>query len=352
MSGALVDLVAIGVQDTYLTGDPQTTYFRQTYKRYTNFAMEPVRQVIEGDPAAGAWSQVTVTRNGDLLSDLYFLCDSDGDNVIRCPFEEVQLYIGGQKIDTLTDWENVAMSQLFNTNISQRLKTGANPLAATTYGHWGLGFFFCRAFGNALPLCALQYHDVTLRIKWQTGVDATEFSLYGDYVQLDTPERNAFASKPLTMLIEQHQRTPIDAIAAGSSGYGSLEFSHPVKAIYANTATAAGSTLPADSNIKISFNGKTRTPFLPTANYYYDHQVGTHTEYSGGGGSGNYVMYSFALYANRVTPTGSCNFSRLDNARLEVNTSGAILGSTGNIFALNWNFLKIENGMGGLLFAN
>ena len=342
MSGALVDLVAIGVQDTYLTGDPQTTYFRQTYKRYTNFAMEPVRQVIEGDASAGAWSQVNVTRNGDLLTDLYFLREvaGDGDETGGCPVDEVQLYIGGQQIDSLTLNEIEAMAKLFPTNTSQSLKTGT--LAAPA-GLWSLGFFFCRAFCCALPLCALQYHDVTLRIKWNAAF--TDMNLYGDYIQLDTAERNAFASKPLTMLIEQHQRTPIDAIATGASGYASLQFSHPVKAIYTTTVTR-----PADGYAKLSFNGKARTPSLPVGNYFVTKQQATHTEFLTA--QLLFPMYSFALYANRVTPTGSCNFSRLDNARFEVTNKTGVSSPTGDIYALNWNFLKIENGMGGLLFAN
>ena len=348
MSGALVDLVAIGVQDTYLTGDPQTTYFRQAYKRHTNFAMEPVRQIVEGDRAVGGWSQVNVTRNGDLLTDLYFLADFIGDTQISCPYSEVQLYIGGQQIDTITAEETAAMAHLFPINTSQTLKAGSNPFG-TTSGVWSLGFFFGRAFSCALPLCALQYHDVTLRIKWRTiangGTDGT-CTLYADYVQLDTAERNAFASKPLTMLIEQHQRTPIDAITA--SGYASLEFSHPVKALYSNVFNTADGVLCDDGFMKLSFNGKDRTPSLPIGNYFADYQQSKHTEFTGIAG---FAMYSFALYANRVTPTGSCNFSRLDNARLEVTDAGTG-GAGGNIYALNWNFLKIENGMGGLLFAN
>ena len=346
MSGALVDLVAIGVQDTYLTGDPQTTYFRQNYKRYTNFAMEPVRQVIEGDPGVGAWSQVNITRNGDLLTDLYFLYDAAGNTAGTCPFTEVQLYIGGQHIDTLTDEENIAMARLFKTNVSQQLRTAIEM--STTTGQWALGFFFCRAFSCGLPLCALQYHDITLRIKWATAFAG---SIYADYVQLDTAERNAFASKPLTMLIEQHQRTPISTIPVSSTDYASLEFSHPVKALYANT-WVNGSTvgvIPGSSKMKIEFNGKSRTPLLPTDNYFREHQQGNHTEY---GSAPSWVMYSFALYPNRVTPNGSCNFSRIDNARLTVETDAADIVGTGNIYALSWNFLKIENGMGGLLFAN
>ena len=287
MSGALVDLVAIGVQDTYLTGDPQTTYFRQAYKRHTNFAMEPVRQVIEGDPTDGGWSQVTLTRSGDLLTDVYFLCDGpNGDSTLPYLFDEVQLYIGGQQIDTLTPEENSAMAQMFEVNGSNHVLA---PQVSQSRGTISLQFFFGRGYSCALPLCALQYHDVTLRIKWRsdytdclagTGVSpagtGTSYHLYADYVQLDTPERNAFASKPLTMLVEQHQRTPIDAIPATSQGYSSLTFSHPVKSIYAcdgNVHAYHGAFGNGDGFMKLEFNGKERTPLLPIDNYFYRHQM-------------------------------------------------------------------------------
>jgi len=352
MTGALVDLVAIGVQDTYLTGEPQTTYFRQAYKRHTNFAMEPMRQVIEGDVSDGAWSQVNITRSGDLLTDLYFLVDGpDGDTEAFAPFDEIQLFIGGQKIDTITREENVATAQQFRINNSSTNLTPPAPGGATAIsGNHSIQFFFGRGYACALPLCALQYHDVTLRIKWAVASIAN-YSLYADYVQLDTAERNAFAQKPLTMLIEQHQRTPLTIVADNTSTYTSLEFNHPVKVIYGSLTDAAGATiLPTNSYMKLEFNGKERTPMLPTENYYIKHQNGKHTEH---GASVLFPMYSFALFANRNTPTGSCNFSRIDNARLTVkDTVSPGLTTQGNFYAINWNMLKLEDGMGGLLFAN
>ena len=351
MSGALVDLVAIGVQDTYLTGDPQTTYFRQAYKRHTNFAMEPVRQVIEGDPVGGGWSQVTITRNGDLLTDLYFLSDATGDGDINIPFDEIELYIGGQQIDKINRDEQSATAQLFRPTTSSTFLTSTTP--AATAGSHSVQFFFGRGYSCALPLCALQYHDVTLRIKWPTTL-VTGHHLYADYVQLDTAERNAFASKPLTMLIEQHQKNPIDAIPVSSQGYASLSMSHPVKAIYTSNVGYPDDTAtlgwPLDCYMKLEFNGKDRTPLLPCENYFVEHQIGKHTEHDS---SRDFPMYSFALYPNRLSPTGSCNFSRLDNARLNVETAavGEVLAGS-HVYALNWNFLKLEDGMGGLLYAN
>ena len=351
MSGALVDLVAIGVQDTYLTGDPQTTYFRQAYKRHTNFAMEPVLQIVEGAPVVDGWSQITLTRNGDLLSDVYFLCTNAivGGTTMPCPYEEVQLVIGGQQIDTITSFETTAMFNLFATCLSQWGK--APTVGSGTAGVWTLPFFFSRAFQNSLPLCALQYHDVTLRIKWSSDLDLKVYpwKLYADYIQLDTTERSAFAAKPLTMLIEQHQRTPLEAIVPDATGYASLTFSHPVKSIYFAIDDDPSSAVSTIATAKLTFNGKDRIPSLPVGNYFGIKQIAAHTESTIG--TGIYGLYSFALWANRVTPTGSCNFSRLDNARFEV-TNAAHLSEKTTIYAVNWNFLKLEDGVGGLLYAN
>ena len=348
MSGALVDLVALGIQDTYLTSNPDTSFFREKYNRHTNFAMEPVRQVIEGDIKSGEWSEIKISRNGDLLTDVYFLGTSNGCIQISTPFDEVQLFIGGQKIDTLTVGENTACAQMFRPTFSTN---GLTPyLSSGVKGSISLQFFFGRGYASALPLVALQYHDVSIRIKWRTGVVASDFLVYADYVQLDTTERSLFAANPMLMLVEQHQRVPLSAVTTGAQSYTSLEFSHPVKAIYGETYNRDGDVvLPVDSMMKIVFNGKERVPLLPTFNYYQDHQMGKHTEHSS---TMFGPMYAFGLYPNRLTPTGSCNFSRLDNARLVV--KGDVLESTGtgNFYALNWNFLKLENGMGGLLFAN
>lgn len=351
MSGALIDLVSKGIQDTYLTGNADTTFFRQTYKRHTNFSMEPVLQVVEGEAVAGGWSEIKISRSGDLLKDVFFLSSASGDDGINCPFEKVQLYIGGQLIDTLTEPENVACAQTFGTNNSVSNLT--STVLGTANSVHALQFFFARSAATALPLCALQYHEVSLRIRWKNPVVSAD--VYAEYIQLDTAERNSFArtDKPLNILIEQHQRSPIPAIPVSSTGYADVNFSHPVKAIYISFYDPAGTEIfTFDSFMKIEFNGKQRTPLLPSYNYFTKYQVGRHTEFNSTGG--NFALYSFALFANRLTPTGSCNFSRLDNTRLFIQNNDGAVAITGasRVFALNWNILSISKGTGGLLFAN
>ena len=347
MSGTLIDLVSKGIQDTYLSGTPDDLFFRQVYKRHANFAMEPVRQVIEGRIANGEWSEVSVSRSGDLLTDIYFLGMGSGNTAINNPFDEVQLYIGGQMIDSMTASENTACAQMFRPTFSTNALTPY--FSYGTKGAISLQFFFGRGFSCALPLLALQYHEVKIRIKWSSTAPLDTFDVYCDYVQLDTLERKKFAAQPVLLLIEQHQRVPLTPIVSGETKYTALEFSHPVKALYGETINSDEKTVfPEDSFMKIEFNGKERVPMMPCYNYYQDHQMGKHTEHSA---TRFGPMYSFALYPHRQIPTGSCNFSRLENARLIVQ-AGSTAETTGYFFALNWNFLQIRHGTGGLLFAN
>ena len=105
---------------------------------------------------------------------------------------------------------------------------------------------------------------------------------------------------------------------------------------------------PPECFMKIEINGKERVPMLPCFNYYQDHQMSKYTEH---GCTQFGPMYSFCLYPNRLTPSGSCNFSRIDNARLIVD-GRADSDVSGYFYAINWNFLQIRNGTAGLLFAN
>ena len=348
MSGTLIDLVSKGIQDTYLSGSPDTSFFRQSYKRHSNFATEPVLQIIEGEVVNREWSEVTVSRSGDLLTDLYFLSTADGNTQIKTPFAEVELYIGGLKIDSMTVEENTATAQIFRPTFSTNALT---PYYSDGMkGSHSLQFFFGRGFSCALPLLALQYHEVKIRIKWNDTASGNEFKMYGDFVQLDAAERKRIASQPVLMLIEQHQRVPLTTVIANQTSYTSLQFNHPVKALYGSSQNFNGNEiLPEDGFMKIEFNGKERVPMMPMFNYYQDHQFGKHTEHSA---TRLGPMFSFALYANRLVPTGSCNFSRLDNARLVVQGGATSANDSGSFFAINWNFLQIRNGTGGLLFAN
>ena len=185
MGGGLMQLVAYGAQDIYLTGNPQITFFKVVYRRHTNFSMEAIEQTIQGastiSPTADGQGTVTVSRNGDLVYKVY-VCFVKGsvhsglnacDNLVK----NVDLEIGGQLIDRqplkwMQIWNELTVPESHAENF--RLMTGIKDLSLSKHKHQGcpnivqipLQFWFCRNPGLALPLIALQYHEVKLKFTW------------------------------------------------------------------------------------------------------------------------------------------------------------------------------------------
>ena len=177
MSGGIVQLVATGAQDTWLTGKPEISFFRSNYKRYTHYALSSERQIIQGNPSAGSISTIRFEKKGDLMSYVYFIGkDTTGALIPGVDWSKVvdriELLIGGQVVDTqditwMTQIEPVTGAQ----NYSQRyLNNDLNGLTNVINGFLPLKFFFCKDWSVALPLVALQYHDVELRITWSQNL--------------------------------------------------------------------------------------------------------------------------------------------------------------------------------------
>ena len=233
MSGAVTELVAQGVQDTYLTGDPQMSFFRQVYKRHTNFALESVRQIFKGQPAAGSMTAITLKRSGDLVNGMYLCHDATPagatSNAIATYVDRFELYIGGQKIDEYTGNATAVFCQ---SGISRKTGGGSGELPfATARLFCPLQFFCCEDSNSPLPLVALQYHDVEIRIHWNASVDDTVANLafYANYSYLDTMERNVFAQNKQELLITQHQH--VSWVGGAATPIIDLPFSHPVKVL-------------------------------------------------------------------------------------------------------------------------
>ena len=278
MGGGLMQLVAYGAQDIYLTGNPQITFFKVVYRRHTNFSMECIQQTLSGTStltASNASGTVTVSRNGDLLSKVYVRVDANdgtdcisGDQLIK----DVTLEIGGQQIDKHTrEWLQVwaeltvpdskaAGYKYLTGGFNNTLMTGG-----TTGGHSQqsvmvpLQFWFCRNPGLALPLIALQYHEVKMKFTWGTTTEVSRSgAAYGtapsaevwcDYIYLDTDERRRFAQVSHEYLIEQLQYQNEGSAAAKYK----LNFNHPVKELVwtdADTVTT--------EKAKLTLNGHDR----------------------------------------------------------------------------------------------
>jgi hypothetical protein len=180
MSGGVVQLVAVGPQDAWLTGKPEVSFYRSNYKRYTHFANSVERQVIQGQPIAGGISTIRFEKKGDLLSYVYLnIRDNNGASFVNPDWtkiiDKVELMIGGQIVDTqdieyMTDIEPITGAQTY----SQRYLN----LNSTTFNNQKnsflpLKFFFCKDWSVCLPLIGLQFHDVEVRITWSPFLSQT-----------------------------------------------------------------------------------------------------------------------------------------------------------------------------------
>ena len=433
MAGGLMQLVAYGAQDVYLTGNPKVTFFQAVYKRHTNFAMENIEQTVNGTASNNGRVSVTIARNGDLIGDMYVelvtkdslatlagTAEPDACWVAERAIKDVELSIGGQRIDKHYQkwWRLYSELYLDASKKAAYGKMTTNPIASSANTVFlPLLFFFNRNPGLYLPLIALQYHEVRidfdLSSEFSVYTDGTTFKVWGNYVYLDTEERRRFAQKGHEYLIEQVQHTGTDTVTAGSTKQVRLSYNHPIKELVwcfnngsssnaqhwnftSNAATAGSVQLnanPRDAGVsncyvpvsegtgapllyvgssgstrqwaeegaalslsagpldtfKLVLNGQDR--FKEQKGKYFN-QVQPFQHHTGTPYPGVY-SYSFALKPEEHQPTGTCNFSRIDNAQVAVTLkSGATDSQVMHMFATNYNVLRIQSGMGGLAFSN
>jgi len=269
MGGGLMQLVAYGAQDIYLTGNPQITFFKVVYRRHTNFSMEAIEQTFNGTADFGKRVTCTVSRNGDLMHKVYLQVTvpkvevPDGSKFrwlnwlghILIKYAEVE--IGGQRIDKhYGDWMHIwnELSQTPGHKAGYANMVGNVPsLTQVTAGnatgsastpemdlYIPLEFWFCRNPGLALPLIALQYHEVKINIEFRSASDCywsegavaapslAAASLFVDYIYLDTDERRRFAQVSHEYLIEQVQFTGDESVSSVMNKI-KLNFNHPCK---------------------------------------------------------------------------------------------------------------------------
>uniref|UniRef100_A0A6C0JVZ2 Major capsid protein N-terminal domain-containing protein n=1 Tax=viral metagenome TaxID=1070528 RepID=A0A6C0JVZ2_9ZZZZ len=301
MGGGLMQLVAYGAQDVYLTGNPQITFWKVTYRRHTNFAMESIEQTFNGQADFGRRVTCTLARNGDLAYRTYLQVTLPEINTSLAPFArwldfpgeqliaQVEVEIGGQRIDRqygdwMHIWNQLTLSKeqqdgyykmIGNTtaltyitdptfadvdgpcdsNAPRQVCTPRNALPETTL-YVPFQFWYCRNPGLALPLIALQYHEVRINLDirpideclWAVSTltcddvssssnvksslayaqSLVAASLYVDYVFLDTDERRRMAQNPHEYLIEQLQFTGDESVGSSSNKI-KLNFNHPCK---------------------------------------------------------------------------------------------------------------------------
>ena len=393
MGGGLMQLVAYGAQDIYLTGNPQITFFKVVYRRHTNFAMEAIEQTWNGTSTSDGRCTATISRNGDLVSRMYIeitnaSSNCEADALVSNPgayfVNDVTLEIGGQQIDKhsgqwMETWAELTESNPDGTCASdgmgtatlfQRMSGMGGVVQNCTFNHIfiPLQFWFCRNPGLALPLIALQYHEVKVILDHNftsmcaDGTAATINKLWADYIYLDTDERRRFAQVSHEYLIEQVQEQ------TSSGGTKDLNFNHPVKELIwvgawptpaTDPASGSGKSIAASvtsgGNFSLKLNGHDR---FAARDYRYFTRTQVWQHHTGAGGvssaagagvfNDSIAVYSFALKPEEHQPSGTCNFSRIDNAQLIMDGTAADL----TIFAVNYNVLRIMSGMGGLAYSN
>ena len=425
MGGGLLQLVAYGAQDVYLTGNPQITFFKVVYRRHTNFAIEAIQQTFNGTPNFGNRVTCQISRNGDLIHRMYLSVVNYYSGANVCPYfglrliNYVEIEIGGQKIDKhYSHWMYVwnELSLPISKKDAYKKMVGANNMLTTigtsaTVGanlYIPLEFWFCRNVGLALPLIALQYHEVKINILFETNENCrgtanainpissdSSVSLWVDYIFLDTDERRRFAQLSHEYLIEQLQFTGTESVSAAAIK-PKLSFNHPCKELvwfcssdhsanataankavvnnnWVNYSSAVNSYGAADPELynptsaitstnpiksaKLVLNGNDRFAARP-GSYFNLIQPYQHHENIPSNPGIN--VYSFALKPEEHQPSGTLNMSRIDTAvlNLEIDQTGTSYTSTStfsknlHVYAVNYNVLRILSGMGGLAYSN
>jgi hypothetical protein len=456
MGGGLMQLVAYGAQDVYLTGNPQITFFKIIYRRHTNFSMETINQTFNADVQFGKKTSVTISRNGDLVNDMFLeiklpilkqIQKTDSTNstyvswtngIGNALIKSVSIEIGGQEIDKhygewLDIWSELNLTDSkkknYNKMVGNNYPSGDFPpymvythAIGTTKLYVPLRFWFNRNPGLALPLIALQYHEVKINMEVEDSkylirndnghindpimidengedkpLEIADCELLINYIYLDTDERRRFTQVSHEYLIEQIQYLGSNNIDANSSVHTiNLNFNHPVKALHwilqDKTYLAYDSNainrdhLAYDSgnqklrysalaefnknndtfkSCKIQLNGHDRMS-EKDADYFRLVQNNKHMN----GSSDKYIYtYSFALNPSEHQPSGTCNFSRVDSAKLFLTFNTTIASTntktdgtkykghisndvTARVYAVNYNVLRIMSGMGGVSYSN
>jgi hypothetical protein len=371
MAGALMQLVAYGAQNVYLNSKPEISFFKAVYRRHTNFAMESMEQTLSGSPDLGASTLCRVSRNGDLMGATYVemtttgaTVDTSGARVGFNLLRQVELRVGGQMIDRqsgLWMWLWTELTHTANQKAQLTRICGANGglSASGTTLYVPLQFAFCRNPGLALPLIALQYHEVELAIDFASVADASgvtalsNVSVWVDYIFLDTEERKTFAQNPHEYLIETVQ-TVDDTVSSATNTDTNirLTFNHPVKElVWVNRSDVGASNSILNSDLTdaiLRLNGQDR---FKRRNAQYFNYVQPYQHHTGKPVSGIYC-YSFGLKPEEHQPSGTCNFSRIDNANLVVKYGATGASDAITIFAHGYNVLRVASGMGGLAYSN
>lgn len=395
-------------QDNFLVGNPQFTYFKAVYRRHTNFAIDfmKVNFPTDTNKCQGKLLSIDIPKVGDLLHRAYLNIQINKGSGQSAPsinnyIEYIELYIGDQLIDKHTgSWLNLHNSYYENSDkITSLHALGKVPTAAGNHTiTTPLRFWFNNHVGNSLPLIALQYSKVTLKIKLNdtqeintsggspstnTPVLIESMNLLIENIYLDKEERRAFTTNKHEYLITQLQVSLNNNIRKFEDLYPlsdfvedirfkiPLYFRYPVKEIFWTIQNQVKTDDNNEINIgtnkfnywrdfnkytdqmrvcTIELNGQELVDELPAK---FFREVQRFQYHSGINDNGSY-SYSFAIDPENNQPSGSLNFSKLENAFLKIGfpKSGTAPKICISTYAINYNVLRVMSGVAALEFVN
>lgn len=371
MSSGLVSLVARGEQDSHITGNPSISFWRQNHKQHTNFSIKPEQLNFIGNFAANQEVTIPIQSKGDLLSYVWVEYpevgsarnNSKGLHSRDQNPTEISLWIGGQKV--------VEMDTLYIQGVHNVLyRDGDASCAVTTNDvldnakgtnnnadHYVLPFFFSQDWTKALPLIAMSNSSVEIRIRCRPGLNIGSVTpkVYGTFVYLDEAEREFFTSTQHDLLITQVQHQPASKT---DIDYDLTYFNHPCKAFHIVSGEANGGLWSTEWNFESATLYVNGLPLSDAMSDVYHHTVVAEKHTSGLPSSAldgvPVYTWPFALNLNKSQPSGSLNMSRVDTAKISLKSpaSGAGNSTLHRVYAVNWNVLRVKQGLAGVAYGS
>lgn len=412
MASGRVQLASVGIQDAFLTSDPQFTYFLKKYKRHTKFALEVIDNPVDGNINFGSQVNCWVPRKGDLIHNVFLYIELSALSSISSPtsnigytdsighaiIEYADIVIGGKTIQRITGEYMEIYSDLFVNNSQQ---AGLNQMIGKTGTLNGLGpatsangypkllmiplpFYFNGNESLSIPLSVIDKQDVQIRIKLRNLSDLiintdnnllnvpapldtvgtiTKLSVPIEYVFLSDDEITYMKSGPIDYIVSQLQVSRFVMESGITTAQMQLQFVNPVKEIFvviqdqvtANvndmfnfTNTVTG--LDQLASLQLDFNGETRIS-SDIANALYLRIVQPFSFHSKTP-SRYFYTYSFALKPEEPFPSGQVNMSRIITKLLSLTTTASTTSREVRIYAVNYNILRINAGIAGVLFID
>ena len=359
MSGALINLVSSGVQNAFLeTSNLKNSLFRNRFARITNFAQAASLLPIIGSITQGGTSTIEILKKGDLINGMW-IETTDAHTILSGTVFE--LHIGGKLVDSQTVDYCADIWQIYLAETASKSSAVNNATSASDPTFFPFHFFFCDN-KRFLPLVNLQYQTAEIIVKWGPNVTATtDIKCFGNFVYLDTQEREQLTHKRMDIMITQVQKIE----STDTESFDLSSFNHPVKTLFwgypAKTEDITIDYLTFDG-AKLQLNGSDLTIYM-TPTYYHTVQ----SYYATNNALINliqpqncpfytrYYMQSFAVNSTDFNTTGTCNFSRLDSVNLRINNlqkAPARAADNIVIYALCYNVLRFQSGLAGILFSD